>query len=211
MASDQQHESNGDNALGSTSRTLLDRARGDDGDAWDQLTTFYAPLVAFWVRQIGIDESDLPDVVQDVFQSVSTNLRRFRKDQPGQSFRAWLRTIARNKAFDLLRRRKREPRGTGGTEAWRRLHDHADELEPDELDQPEDEPECERQLILQSALQVVRKRTEDRTWQAFWRVVVDGRSAAEAAEELQMTQGAVRVAKSRVLQRLRAALDELPE
>jgi RNA polymerase sigma-70 factor (ECF subfamily) len=49
---------------------------------------------------------------------------------------------------------------------------------------------------------------EERTWQAFWRTAVDGRSAADVGAELGMTPGAVRVAKSRVLHRLREELGD---
>jgi RNA polymerase sigma-70 factor (ECF subfamily) len=51
---------------------------------------------------------------------------------------------------------------------------------------------------------------EERTWQAFWRVVVAGQSPQEVAAELAMTAGAVRVAKCRVLHRLRQELGDLP-
>ena len=44
---------------------------------------------------------------------------------------------------------------------------------------------------------------------AFWRVTVDGLSATEAANELSMKSGTVRVAKSRVLQRLRRQLGDV--
>ena len=37
------------------------------------------------------------------------------------AFRGWLRAITRNKVFDYLRRRQREPEGAGGTDALRRL------------------------------------------------------------------------------------------
>jgi RNA polymerase sigma-70 factor (ECF subfamily) len=50
---------------------------------------------------------------------------------------------------------------------------------------------------------------EDRTWQAFWRVAVDGRPAADVADELGMSAVAVRKAKSRVLHRLREEAGDL--
>ena len=61
------------------------------------------------------------------------------------------------------------------------------------------------------ALEFIRDGFEDRTWQAFWKTVVEDRSAADAAAELGMTPGAVRVAKARVLQRLRKELRDLAD
>jgi len=49
-----------------------------------------------------------------------------------------------------------------------------------------------------------------RTCQPFWLTAVEGRETKDAAAEVAMTPGAVRVAKSRVLQRLREELGDLP-
>ena len=58
-------------------------------------------------------------------------------------------------------------------------------------------------------LEKIRHDFDPKTWQAFWRVTVDGLSATEAANELSMKSGTVRVAKSRVLQRLRRQLGDV--
>ena len=57
---------------------------------------------------------------------------------------------------------------------------------------------------------MIRGEFEPRTWEAFWQTAVEGRAAADVAAELGMTPGAVRVAKSRVLHRLRTDLGDLP-
>ncbi|TXT29049.1 MAG: sigma-70 family RNA polymerase sigma factor [Planctomycetota bacterium] len=54
-----------------------------------------------------------------------------------------------------------------------------------------------------------RRLNRNPAWQAFWRVTVDGLSATEVANELGMKSGTVRVAKSRVLQRLRKQLGDV--
>jgi RNA polymerase sigma-70 factor (ECF subfamily) len=58
---------------------------------------------------------------------------------------------------------------------------------------------------------LIRADFEEHTWQAFWAVAVDGRPGTDVAAELGMTPGAVYVAKSRVLRRLREDLGELLE
>ena len=45
------------------------------------------------------------------------------------------------------------------------------------------------------------------TWQACWRIVVEGRSPGEVARELGITLAAAYAAKSRVLHRLRRELE----
>jgi RNA polymerase sigma-70 factor (ECF subfamily) len=64
--------------------------------------------------------------------------------------------------------------------------------------------------VLQRAIESIRGEFQDRTWQAFWRTVVEGKAAADVADELGMQPGAVRVSKSRVLLRLRRELGDEP-
>ena len=55
----------------------------------------------------------------------------------------------------------------------------------------------------------MRGEFEERTWQMFWRVVIEGHSPVALAEELGVTPAAVRQAKSRVLRRLKEEMGEL--
>jgi RNA polymerase sigma-70 factor (ECF subfamily) len=65
--------------------------------------------------------------------------------------------------------------------------------------------------LITHVLDLIRPEFAERTWQAFWRTAIEGGSAPEVAAELSMSAGAVRVAKSRVLQRLREELGDLIE
>jgi RNA polymerase sigma-70 factor (ECF subfamily) len=62
--------------------------------------------------------------------------------------------------------------------------------------------------LFSRALELIRAEFQERTWRAFWRVVVEGQSPQVIAQELNMSPGAVRVAKSRVLHRLRLELGD---
>ena len=57
--------------------------------------------------------------------------------------------------------------------------------------------------LLQRTLVVIRSDFDDNTWQAFWRLTVEGHAAGDIAVELGISPGAVRQAKYRVLCRLR--------
>lgn len=192
----------------STSRSLLDRIKRDEPQAWDRLVALYAPLVFHWCRSWGLREQDAADIFQEVFQAVAVHIGGFRKERAGDTFRGWLRTITRNKIHDHFRRRGREPEGVGGSEAQAELA----ELPAPEAgnDSSLREESGERGLVAR-ALELVRPEFAERTWQAFWRTAIEGRSASEVAAELSMSAGAVRVAKSRVLQRLREELGDLIE
>ena len=92
------------------------------------------------------------------------------------------------------------PRGTGDTDA----HERLDATAARDTDGPEADWEREYQRRLSGrAMELVKDEFQPATWQAFWETAVDGRPAAEVGAGLKMSPGAVYVAKSRVLARLR--------
>jgi len=188
-----------------THRSLLDGARARDAAAWERLVTLYAPLVLSWCRGWGLKPDDAADVFQEVFQAVATHLDGFRRERPSDTFRGWLRTITRNKVNDHFRRREKEPAGVGGSEARDLLAQVPGALP---VEEPAVADEAEGAL-LHRALELLRAEFEPKTWQAFWQTAVEGRAATDVAADLSMSPGAVRVAKSRVLHRLRSDLGEL--
>jgi len=189
----------------STSVTLLERVRSRDQDAWQRLLHLYTPLVVYWCRHGGVHAQDAEDVCQEVFQAVAVGLEGFRREHAGETFRGWLRGITRHKILDYFRRRP-QAQAEGGTDAQRRLAGVAQAETP----LPEtDDPEEELTRLYHRALELVRSEFEARTWQAFWRVAVEGQAPADIAADLGMTAAAVRKAKSRVLLRLRAEVGDL--
>src|SRR5438552_4671524 len=90
-------------ATSSTSRSLLERVKARDARAWDQLVTLYSPLILHWCRRWDLEGHDAADVFQEVFQTLATQIGRFRKERPGDTFRGWLWTITRSKVHDHFR------------------------------------------------------------------------------------------------------------
>jgi RNA polymerase sigma-70 factor (ECF subfamily) len=187
-----------------TPSSLLERLRTtDNGLAWERLVKLYGPTVAGWCRRAGVSAEDAADIRQEVFMAVARGIVGFRKDRPADSFRGWLYTITRRRVLDHWRLAARRPQVTGGSEVNDQLADSADS--------PPDGGATWEEF--QRGVQLIRGEFEERTWEAFWRMAVDGRTAVEVAAELGMTPGAVYVAKSRVLHRLReefAGLLDLP-
>jgi RNA polymerase sigma-70 factor (ECF subfamily) len=184
---------------------LLARVQADEPDAWHRLVQLYAPLVLHWCRRTGLQDQDSADIFQDVFQAVVAYVGGFRKERQGDTFRGWLRRITQNKLRDHFRKRGREAQGVGGSSAQERL---AQLPEPQPATEDLADDEGERSLFMR-ALDLIRGEFEERTWAAFWRTAVDGRAAKDVAADLAMSPGAVRVAKSRVLLRLREELGDL--
>ena len=59
------------------------------------------------------------------------------------------------------------------------------------------------------AAEQVRGHFQETTWRAFWMTAVEGRPAPEVAAELGLSVGAVYIAKSRVLARLREQIQRI--
>jgi RNA polymerase sigma-70 factor (ECF subfamily) len=142
-------------------------------------------------------------VAQEVFRAAALNMGAFRRDRAGDSFRGWLRGITRNMALQHFRRGGRHPSAAGGTDAHLRLQAVAAESDDDE------DPVEELDGLRRRALDLVRGEFEDRTWRAFWMTVVEGRSPVDIAAETGVSPAAVRMAKSRVLHRLKQAFGDL--
>jgi RNA polymerase sigma-70 factor (ECF subfamily) len=198
----------GSDASRRTSLSLLVRARSGNDEAWRRLVELYAPLVRHWCRQFGLPAAETDDVAQEVFAAAVRSLSDFRRDRPGDTFRGWLRGIARNRLLEWVRRRQSEPPGAGGTTMHRYLEDV-----PDPGDGGGDCPADAGAIsdLLHRALEMVRGEFEHRTWQAFWQTVVDGRLPRDVALDLGMTRSAVRMAKSRVLRRVRQEVGDIVE
>jgi RNA polymerase sigma-70 factor (ECF subfamily) len=191
-----------------TSSTLLARVCDQDAEAWRMLVRLYEPLIEVWILRAKLRPPDVRDVCQEVFAAVSTAVSNFHKDRPGDSFRAWLRTIVRHKIVDFYRQAANQPGAIGGTEAMRRLDEIADVSTATDSLQDPTEREALR-WIRQQALENIRGEFEPHTWQAFWRLAIDRVAAKDVAHEMGMTAPAVRMAKSRVLRRLREELGDV--
>jgi RNA polymerase sigma-70 factor (ECF subfamily) len=185
-------------AVHTTSVSLLDRLhRPDDPAAWDRFVALYTPLLYYWARRLGLQQSDAADLVQDVFVLLVKKLPEFAYD-PHKSFRNWLRTVLLNRWRELRRRPVLSAAGEAGLSGV---------AGPDDAEEI-DEAELRQQLVVR-ALQLMQAEFQDSTWRACWEVVVKGRPAEAVAAELGLSVNAVYLAKGRVLRRLRRELKGL--
>lgn len=191
-----------------TRASLLVRLRDPhDADAWGQFVALYAPVIYGFARKRGLQDADAADLMQEVFRSVAGAAGQLDYDRARGTFRGWLYTITRNKIFTFLESQARRERGTGDSAAQKRLEEEASR--DGEGNQDWDQ-EYERRAFTWAAEQV-RGEFQEATWQAFWLTAVEGQGAREAGQRVGLSPGAVYVAKSRVLARLREVIRELEE
>lgn len=184
--------------MNTTSKSLLEQIRlGTDQEAWGRFVRIYTPLLFYWARRYGCNQTEADDLVQDIMTVLVAKLPQFHYD-PAQTFRGWLRTLAINK----WRAKMRKPSITAGALAQ-------DVVQEDPAEAFWDH-EYKAHLV-RRALTVMQSDFEEPTWKACWLTVVEGHSGNEAAQILNTTPGAVAAARFRVLTRLREELAGLED
>jgi RNA polymerase sigma-70 factor (ECF subfamily) len=197
----------GKNASGPPTRPSLLRRICDSGDAraWQTFVDVYGPLIYRHARSRGLQDSDAAEVTQEVLFRVSRSIQKF-EYRPGQArFRDWLGTVTENKIRSFCRRQA----GTVRAEVETDTDDALAGLAAPERDTVWEEAFNDH--LLQAALARARPHFEEQTWRAFELVWRDQRPEAEVARELGRRINWVYLAKSRVLKRLRAEVEELAE
>ena len=165
---------------------LMRRARQGDDEAYRRLLGH----VSLWLRAVvrrgllaaGRGPADCEDVVQEAL--LAMHLKRDTWDET-QPIEPWLRAIARYKLIDHLRRRG--------------FHDHLDiDDYADEIAVTADaDAAVDSGALLASLPERQRRIVEE--------ISLEGRRAAEVAERLGMSEGAVRVTLHRALKALATA------
>jgi RNA polymerase sigma-70 factor (ECF subfamily) len=194
-----------DPAEDSTNPSLLYQLRKKPGDpaAWQAFVEQYGPKLLVWCQQWGLQDSDARDVTQDVLVKLVRRLAHFEYD-PKQSFRAWLKTVARNAWKDLITDRARAIQGSGDTAQLDRLG--TVEAREDLIERLSEEFDRE---LFERAVARVRRRVEPHVWSAFHLLAVERWDSASAAQHLDMKVTTLLKARRRVQQMLQEEVNRL--
>lgn len=183
-----------------TRASLILRLRDrDDLNAWQEFSEIYQPLVFRLARSKGFQHTDALDVAQEVLVRVAGAIDRWDPDTSRGSFRGWLHKISRNLMIDFLQRGRRQPitAGSSGMVELIEQQPDASSLQSQVFD-----TEFRRQVFAWAADRI-RPAFHRSTWNAFWQTAVASQPATQVANELGLTVGAVYIARSRVMQKLR--------
>ena len=189
-----------------TRASLLVRLRdGSDGDAWQEFVRLYAPIIYGFARKRGLQDADAADLMQDVLRSVSGAMHRLEYDPVRGTFRGWLFTVTRNKVFNFLDSRKRHVQATGDSRMQQRLEQHADS---DGKLSADWEADYQRSMAAR-AMEQVKSEFQAATWEAFLLTAIQGEAPSQVAARVGLSVGAIYVAKSRVIARLRQEIERM--
>lgn len=164
---------------------------------WQDFHSRYAPVVAGFARNAGMQGGEIDDVVQDVMMGFFRVSNAFEYDPSRGRFRGYLKRVTLNAIRDRWRRRRKEV------------------ALPAELDPAQEDPMDRRwerewaESLLRRAMDEVRARVQPRTMQAFELYGVKGLPPEEVERETGMTYAAIRHAKMRVLQDLQGVVKRL--
>ena len=190
-----------------TRQSLLVRLRNPrDGQAWSEFVAIYTPLIDRLARAKGLQAADAADLAQEVFRVVAAAIDRFDPDPMRGSFRGWLFRIARNLMINLLAARRIRPQATGDSDVQEMLD--AAFRSPDAAETASFDLEYRRRIFLWAADQV-HGEFRPSTWRAFWLTAVEGQAAGAAAEASGISVGAVYIARSRVMARLKSIIEQV--
>lgn len=194
----------------STSITLLGRVQQNDPRAWQTLVDLYTGYIRALLIRNHCRPDDLDDLMQDVLITLARKIPDFQPHEHKGAFRGWLKAIVRSKAVDAHRRNKGNPSADGGTDAQIRMQSISDPVAPDEFLEDDFDPQVQSALrsLYQRAMELVQAESDPRTWTIFLRVAVENEPAAEVARELGISAASIRMAKSRILRRLREIVGE---
>jgi len=158
--------------------------------AWDEFYRIYNELIRRYVRARNVPDAEVEDCVQEVWVAVARHLIHFRrpKDRPG--LRAWLYTLVRTKAADVLKRR-----GRGGQSL-----DQVPELERGGGSSGSD---VWTRLLLETVLDEVQNETDELNCRILRMRLLEGYRSAEIAAKLDLPPAAVRYRFQRLLKKIR--------
>jgi RNA polymerase sigma-70 factor (ECF subfamily) len=186
----------GDEFSLTTGSSLIHALRDFSPKRWEKFVLVYSPLLRYWINRSRVQHSCQDDILQECFMSIATSIAHFEKGSRPGTFRSWLKTIVQRRVADYFRSHSKEcPGDSAGVDEL----SVTDQKDPTEIEQEE-----QAMTDLKArAMDLVKHSTAEKTWQMFWLSVVENIPTAEVARQFQVSNAAVRVARGRVLNRLR--------
>lgn len=190
-----------------TSESLILRVKDPaDAAAWSAFLAIYRPVVYRLARSRGLQSADADDLAQQVFVSIARSVASWTPAADGPPFRAWLYRIAHNEILKVITRRKPDA-AAGSSSVQEMLHAI-----------PQGEADANFELLRESRMEAFRWASEAIrheftavTWTMFWQSTIEEQTVDDVAKSHGRSQGAVYLARYRVMKRLKETIDEVSD
>jgi RNA polymerase sigma-70 factor (ECF subfamily) len=184
---------------------LLRLRHAENDGAWQEFVDIYTPLVYGFCRGRGLQDADAADVAQETMRAVARSMATFEYDPQRGRFRNWLLTVVRSKLNNFLAKQRHQPDPAGPSTLQFKI---------DGTTTPAEQSGWDAEYhwrLLHWAADRVRGEFQENTWRAFWQTAIEQKDSKAVAQELGMGVGAIYVAKSRVIARLRREIQLVDE
>ena len=187
------------NEIPETRNSLLLRLADPANEAaWQDFVQIYEPVIVRMAMRRGLQVSDAQDLSQEVLTRVARTIGKWNPEREQGSFRGWLAKITRNLVVDYFRKQSRQPNTVSDSAL-------AEQSSPVEADLFAAE---EQHQIFCWAGDRARRNFSETTWSAFWSSCVDGKTPQATAKLLDISVGAVYIARSRVLAKIKEIVEQ---
>jgi len=183
---------------------ILHLQNAQDDAAWRDFESVYESFLVRMIERRGVPLAHVGDVTNQVLAAIARSITQWKDDQQDASFRRWISRVARNVVMKYMSRERRHVSAVGGTDTLESLAQIPDPIDENLAKQ------YEHELIVWAAEQVKGEFIET-SWKAFWQTMIDGRSVADVAETLSVTQGSIYMSRGRILKRIRDKVNEVLE
>lgn len=178
-----------------TNKSLLDAVRDSpESEAWFRMVSIYDPLIAGWLRRIGISESEVPDITQEVLCAVVEKIPEFQHNGKTGAFRNWLKRITYFRCQRFWENRKSKVKDNALL-SLAELEDPKSELSR-QWDLEHD------QYVLERILQLIETDFSKTAMQSFRRTAINGEKPADVAVDLSINIAQIYKYRFRIMKRL---------
>ncbi len=184
-----------------TRRSILSAVKRGDEIGWDEFYNNYKPLILLVGKDKNLTTTEKDELVQQVMVGFFMSKDVFVYDRTKGRFRDYLRKTIKNKAIDLIRKRRKE------------VSIESEQLEDEDFGVEYDhhwDSEYNK-FVLEKALDELKTSITPQCYQIFHAVAIDKLPINEAVELFGKPANTIYGIKCRTVKKLRLILDDFDE
>jgi len=178
----------------------------EDQKVWNRFFNSYWKLIYHSAKSAGLGDADAQEVVQETVISITKSIGGFEYDRSKGSFKGWLMKTTKWKIVDQFRKiQKKQSRESS------EASEHLEKI-PDDLPDLDSYWEGHWQKeLLDAAMERIREEVNPLYFQVYDLLVTKDGKPKEVAEKLGISTSQVYLAKHRITEALKKAVDEMNE